>query len=101
MDGRECVFGIYWRPLIKCLGCVNVQQTPASKVKLVGFTNCHYSWVAEEDLQANHLSIYHFEQFQVNKSSATMDGVWSTKDGMLSVEVFIIEDGVLLVLTRR
>jgi len=47
------------------------------KVKWVGYTNCHNSWVAEEDLHTNHL----LEQFQASRSSATTDGVWSTKDG--------------------
>jgi len=39
------------------------------KVKWVGYTNCHNSWVAEEDLHANHL----LEQFQASRSSATTD----------------------------
>jgi len=47
------------------------------KVKWVGYTNGYNSWVAEEDLHANHL----LEQFQASRSSATTDGVWSAKDG--------------------
>jgi len=47
------------------------------KVKCIGYTNRHNSWVAEEDLHANHL----LEQFQASRSSATMDRMRSTKDG--------------------
>jgi len=47
------------------------------KVKWVGYTNHHNSWVAEEDLHANCL----LEQFQASRSSATTDRVRSTKDG--------------------
>jgi len=47
------------------------------KVKWVGYTNHHNSWVTEEDLHANHL----LEQFQASRSSATTDGVRSSKDG--------------------
>jgi len=47
------------------------------KVKWVGYTNHHNSWVAEEDLHANCL----LEQFQASRSSATTDGMRSTKDG--------------------
>jgi len=39
------------------------------KVKWVGYTNCHNSWVM--DLHANHL----LGQFQAGRSSATMDGM--------------------------
>jgi len=52
-----------------------------SKVKWVGYTNRHNSWVAEEDLHANHL----LEQFQASRSSATTDGVRNlrnTADGV-------------------
>jgi len=51
------------------------------KVKWVGYTNRHNSWVAEEDLHANSL----LEQFQASRSSVTMDGVWNprnTADGV-------------------
>jgi len=41
------------------------------KVKWVGYTNCHNSWVAEEDLHANCL----LEQFQASRSSVTTDRV--------------------------
>jgi len=47
------------------------------KVKWVGYTNHHNSWVAEEDLHANHL----LEQFQASRSSVTTDGVRSTWAG--------------------
>jgi len=46
------------------------------KVKWVGYTNCHSSWIAEEDLHANCL----LEQFQASRSSATTDRVQSTED---------------------
>jgi len=51
------------------------------KVKWVGYTNCHNSWVLEEDLHANCL----LEQFQASRSSATTDGVRNprnTEDGV-------------------
>jgi len=51
------------------------------KVKWVGYTNCHNSWVAEEDLHANCL----LEQFQASRSSVTTDGVRNlrnTADGV-------------------
>jgi len=41
------------------------------KVKWVGYTNCHNSWVMEEDLHTNRL----LEQFQASRSSVTTDGV--------------------------
>jgi len=48
------------------------------KVKWVGYTNRHNSWVAEEELHANHP----LEQFQASRSSVTMDGVWNTVEGV-------------------
>jgi len=51
------------------------------KVKWVGYTDHHNSWVVEEDLHANCL----LEQFQASRSSATMEGVWNprkTADGV-------------------
>jgi len=51
------------------------------KVKWVGYTNHHNSWVAEEDLHANRL----LEQFQASRSSVTTDGVQNprnTADGV-------------------
>jgi len=46
------------------------------KVKWVGYTIHHNSWVAEEDLHANCL----LEQFQTSRSSVTTDRVQSTED---------------------
>jgi len=51
------------------------------KVKWVGYTNRHNSWVAEEDLHANCL----LEQFQASRSSVTTVGVHNprnTADGV-------------------
>jgi len=53
-----------------------------NKVKWVGYTNHHNSWVTEEDLHANHL----LEQFQASRSSATMDGVWNPRNTADSVQ---------------
>jgi len=52
------------------------------KVKWVGYTNHHNSWVAEEDLHANCL----LEQFQESRSSATMDGVRNPRNTEDSVQ---------------
>jgi len=52
------------------------------KVKWVGYTHCHHTWVAEEDLHANHL----LEQFQSSRSSATTDGVWNLRNTMDGVQ---------------
>jgi len=58
------------------------------KVKWVGYTNCHNSWVTEEDLHAN----CRLEQYQASKSSATMDRVQSTKENaQLSHPTFQLE----------
>jgi len=52
------------------------------KVKWVGYTNRHNSWVAEEDLHANCL----LEQFQAIRSSVTMDGVRNPRNTADSVQ---------------
>jgi len=52
------------------------------KVKWVGYTNCHKSWVAEEDLNANCL----LEQFQASRSSAITDGVQNPRNTADSVQ---------------
>jgi len=52
------------------------------KVKWVGYTNHHNSWVAEEDLHANCL----LKQFQASRSSATTDRVWNPRNTMDSVQ---------------
>jgi len=46
------------------------------KVKWVGYTNHHNSWVAEEDLHGNCL----LEQFQASRSSATTDRVQNPRN---------------------
>jgi len=52
------------------------------KVKWVGNTNRHNSWVVEEDLHANCL----LEQFQSSRSSVTTDGVQNLSNTMESVQ---------------
>jgi len=52
------------------------------KVKWVGYTNRHNSWVAEEDLHANCL----LEQFQASRSSATTHRVQNPRNTADSVQ---------------
>jgi len=52
------------------------------KVKWVGYTNRHNSWVTEEDLHTNCL----LEQFQASRSSATTDRVQNPKNTTDSVQ---------------
>jgi len=52
------------------------------KVKWVGYTNPHNSWVAEEDLHANHL----LEHFQASRSSATTFRVQNPRNTADSVQ---------------
>jgi len=61
----------------------NVQQTPegvSTRSRWVGYTNCHNSWVEEEDLHTSRL----LEQFQASRSSATTGGVQNTVEGVLA-----------------
>jgi len=52
------------------------------KIKWVGYTDHQNSWVAEEDLYANHL----LEQFQACRSSAATDGVRNLRNTTDSVQ---------------
>jgi len=52
------------------------------KVKWVGFTNRHNSWVAEDNLHANCL----LEQFQASRSSATTDRMQNPRNTADSVQ---------------